>query len=204
MSQLASDIEGGKSARDAVAAMYKKNRNVIFTGNGYSAEWPVEANKRGLANLNTTPKAIKQWATPENVKVFKNLEIFQEEETKAREEVMWEAYNTTLTVEAKTMIQMIETGILPACARDLSGYGTSKLVGSRPTLYDTIQKDTEALKKLLASAPSDLAKEGDFLCDQVKPKMEELRKKVDEAEGLMAADIYPYPTYEQMLYSHHH
>ena len=34
----------------------QENKHVIFTGNGYSAEWPIEANKRGLPNLNTTPR----------------------------------------------------------------------------------------------------------------------------------------------------
>merc|ERR1719203_1150852 len=108
MSALSEKIEGGMKARDAVAEMYKKNLNVIFTGNGYSSEWPKEAEKRGLPNLNTTPKAIKEWASKKNVDILKSLEIFQEDETKARSEVMYEAYNTTLGVEARTMVQMIE------------------------------------------------------------------------------------------------
>merc|ERR1712232_822032 len=83
MSYLASQIEGGKSVRDAVAEMYKMNRSVIFTGNGYSSEWPAEAARRGLPNLNTTPKAIKTWATDKNVKLFEQLGIYTEEETKA-------------------------------------------------------------------------------------------------------------------------
>merc|ERR1719382_1154580 len=92
MSALSEKIEGGMNARDAVAEMYKTNRNVIFTGNGYSAGWPAEAAKRGLPNLNTTPKAIKQWASNKNVKLFEQLGVFSEEETKARAEVMYEAY----------------------------------------------------------------------------------------------------------------
>merc|ERR1712151_927260 len=136
MSALADEIEKGTNARDAIAAMYKKNRQVIFTGNGYSQEWPKQAATRGLANLNTTPKAIKTWSSAKNIDILKSLEIYQEDETKARAEVMYEAYNTTLMVEAKTMVQMIETGILPACAKDLAGYGTSKLVGGRGQLYE--------------------------------------------------------------------
>merc|ERR1712039_906371 len=67
---LSSLIEGGKSHRDAVAQMYKDNRNVIFTGNGYSAEWPVEAQKRGLPNLTTTPMAVATFNNAESKKVF--------------------------------------------------------------------------------------------------------------------------------------
>jgi glutamine synthetase len=206
MAKLAGEIESGKPARDAVAEMYKANRNVIFTGNGYGADWPQEAEKRGLSNLNTTPKAIKEWATSKNMEVFKQLEIFQDDETKAREEVMYEAYNTTLSVECRTMIQMVETGILPACAKDLAAFGThaTALAGTRATTYESIKKEADALKAMLDALPSDLAEEAEYLCDKVKPKMEGLRKLVDEAEGLMAAELYPYPTYEAMLYHHHH
>merc|ERR1719258_242398 len=57
MAHLSGLIEGGMSLRDAVAQMYKENREIIFTGNGYSDEWPVEAAKRGLPNLKTAPEA---------------------------------------------------------------------------------------------------------------------------------------------------
>jgi len=206
MSALAEQIEGGTPARDAVAEMYKKNRQVIFTGNGYSAEWPKEAQKRGLPNLNTTPKAVKEWASSKNIQVFKNLNILTEEETKARVEVMWEAYNTTLAVEAKTLVQMVETAIMPACAKDLSLYSGAgaKLLGGRAAVYDAIMAETKKLKGHLEKLPSDMVKEAEFLCETVKPQMDAIRAKVDEAESLMEKDIYPYPTYEQMLYHHHH
>merc|ERR1712050_767 len=136
MGHLAGQIEGGKRARDAVAEMYKTNRSVIFTGNGYSAEWLLEASKRGLPNLNTTPKAIKTWSSDKNKKVFQDLGVFSTEETEARAEVMYEAYNTTLSIEAKTMIDMVETGILPACAQDLALYrGSPSLAGDREKTY---------------------------------------------------------------------
>merc|ERR1711920_1098598 len=79
MSALSEKIEGGMNARDAVAEMYNTNRNVIFTGNGYSAGWPAEAAKRGLPNLNTTPKAIKEWASNKNVQLFEKLGVFSKD-----------------------------------------------------------------------------------------------------------------------------
>merc|ERR1711982_152858 len=139
MAELSKKIEGGMKARDAVAEMYKANRNVIFTGNGYDAKWPEEAQKRGLSNLNTTPKAIKTWSKDKNVKTFETLGVFSPEETEARAEVMYEAYNTTLSVEAKTMVQMVQTGILPACAKDLANYKESPaLAGHRAKIYSAI------------------------------------------------------------------
>jgi len=205
MSHLAGQIEGGKSARDAVAEMYKTNRSVIFTGNGYSAEWPVEASKRGLPNLNTTPKAIKTWASDKNKKVFQELGVLSAEETVARAEIMYEAYSTTLSIEAKTMIDMVETGILPACVQDLALYKDSpSLAGDREKTYGSIKTENNKLKTILASAPDDLEKEAEFFCDSVKPQMAVVRGLVDTAEGLLKKDLYPYPTYEAMLYHHHH
>merc|ERR1712113_690964 len=204
MSALADEIEKGTNARDAIAAMYKKNRQVIFTGNGYSQEWPKQAAQRGLANLKTTPMAIKTWSSAKNVDILKKLNVLTEEETKARTEVMYEAYNTTLIVEVKTLIQIIETGILPACMKDLAAYGQSKLAGGRAKLYESIAAEAEKLKQLLAKVPSEMQKEAEFLCGTVKPQMDAVRRLVDEAEGLMEKSLYPYPTSESMLYHHHH
>jgi glutamine synthetase len=114
MATLASLIENGMSYRDAVAQMYKDNRSVIFTGNGYSAEWPVEAAKRGLPNLNTTPLALPTFNSEKAKKVFNDMGVFTDEETDARQEVMYENYNTVLSIEVETLIMMVETGILPA------------------------------------------------------------------------------------------
>merc|ERR550514_2190156 len=110
MAHLSELIEGGMGHRDAVAQVLKENKHVIFTGNGYSAEWPVEAETRGLPNLNTTPKAVATWASDKNKAVFEKLGIYTQEETEARAEVMYENYITTLSVEADTMVQMMETG----------------------------------------------------------------------------------------------
>merc|ERR1712084_130277 len=177
MAELSKKIEGGMNARDAVAAMYKANRNVIFTGNGYDATWPEEAKKRGLSNLNTTPKAIKTWSKDANKKTFQELGIFSVEEVDARAEVMYEAYNTTLSVEAKTMVEMVQTGILPACAADLSIYkDTPHLAGARATVYSAIAKESDKLSGLLEKVPHDMVKEADYLCETVKPQMVAVRQ----------------------------
>merc|ERR1712187_365331 len=106
MSALSGLIEGGMSHRDAVANLYKENRNVIFTGNGYSAEWPAEAQKRGLPNLNTTPLATATFNSKKNKAVFEAMGVFSSEECDARQEVMYENYNTTLEIEVATLVQM--------------------------------------------------------------------------------------------------
>jgi len=203
MAHMSSLLEGGKSLRDAVAQVYKENREIIFTGNGYSAEWPIEAEKRGLKNLRTTPEAAKVFNSDKAKAVFKKMGIFEPSEVDARAELMYESYNTILGIEAKTLVRMVETGIIPACAKDLATYKEAPfLAGDRPAVYKSIKVETDKLRDSLAKVPSDHEAEAHYYCNTVKPQMETLRSFVDEAEGLMQAGLYPYPTYEDLVYGH--
>jgi len=205
MSALSSLIEGGMSHRDAVAQMFKENRHVIFTGNGYSEEWLTESAKRGLPNLKTTPQAVAQFNTDKAKALFTDLGIFTTEECDARAEIMFENYITTLGVEVATLINMIETGILPACTKDLATYAAlPALAGEREATYKGVKAASDKLKELFEKCPhGDLKAEATYLCDVVKPQMVEVRKLTDKAEGLIEKDLYPYPTYEALIYSHH-
>mmetsp|Transcript_94711 Transcript_94711/g.197889 ORF Transcript_94711/g.197889 Transcript_94711/m.197889 type:complete len:760 (+) Transcript_94711:70-2349(+) len=204
MAHLSGLLEGGMPLRDAVAKVYRENREIIFTGNGYSKEWPKEAAKRGLPNLNTTPLAAQQFSSYKNKSVFKEMGIFEPEEVDARAELMFEDYNCLLGIEAQTMIRMVETGILPACAKDLSNYKDApELAGERPTVYKSIVSELARLKELLTKIPhGGVEDEAFYYCETVKPAMEAVRDLVDKAEGLIEADLYPYPTYEALCYSH--
>lgn len=207
MAQLADLIEGGLSHRDAVAKMFKENKHVIFTGNGYSEEWKTEAGKRGLPNLNTTPKALATWSSDKNKALFEKLKIYSKEETSARQEVMYENYVTSLSIEVQTMIQMVETAILPACVKDLKKTETlpnKKYAPPRKAAYEAIADELEKLRATFDKMPHGaLDKEATYLCDTVKPRMVALRQAVDKAESLMQQGSYPFPTYEELLYSHH-
>lgn len=204
MAHLSGLLEGGMNLRDAVAKVYKESREIIFTGNGYSKEWPKEAAKRGLPNLNTTPLAAQTFNTYKAKAVFKDMGIFEPEEVDARAELMFESYNSLLETEAKTLIRMVETGIMPACTKDLSTYKDFlDLAGDRPSIYRSIKSENDKLKGLLAAVPhGDIQDEAFYFCGTIKPQMETVRSYVDQAEGLMEAGLYPYPTYEALCYSH--
>jgi glutamine synthetase len=203
MSHLNGLLEGGMSLRDAIAQMFKENREIIFTGNGYSDEWPEEAKKRGLPNLKTAPEAARAFNSEKTKAVFKEMGIFEPEEVDARQELMYENYSICVSTEAQTLIQMVESGIIPACAKDLSIYKDApKLAGDRPKVYEKITEENKKLKASLEKVPADPEKEAFYYCETVKPQMEALRSMVDKAEELMAAENYPFPTYEQLLYSH--
>jgi len=192
------------SLRDAVAATFNQCRNVIFTGNGYSAEWPVEAKKRGLPNLNTTPLAIDAFTGKKSQEALSLMNVMSGEESAALAEVMYENYVTTLSIEVDTMLNMVRTGFMPAFAKDLSLYKDSKdLAGDRTQLYMKVKDQAEKLQSLSDNRPHDLKAEAAYMCNTVKPQMELLRSCVDEAESIMEKSSYPYPTYEQLLYGHH-
>jgi glutamine synthetase len=204
MSHMAGLLERGTSLRDAVAQMYRENREIIFTGNGYSAEWPEEAKRRGLPILSTTPEAARAFNSEKNKAVLKEMGIFEPEEVVARQELMYENYNVCVQTEAKTLVKMVDSGILPACAKDLSIYKDAPmLAGDRAHLYAAIKAENDKLKDLLSVVPHDLEQEAFFFCQSVKPQMDTLRSFVDKAELVMAAELYPYPTYEDLVYSHH-
>jgi len=204
MGQLADKLEAGVSLRDSCADLYKQSRAVLFTGNGYSKEWPIEAKRRGLPNLNTTPLAIPQFGTDKAKKFFEKLNIYSGEEVDARVEVMYENYNNTLNIEVETLIHMVDTGILPACARDLAIYkDVPSLAGDRSHIYQKIRTENENLKKMHAARPHEIAAEATYLCDVIKDQMDKVREFVDQAEGLMDKDFYPFPTYEALLFDHH-
>ena len=95
MAKVAALIEGGASQKEAVVSVLKESRSVIFTGNGYGEEWPIEAQKRGLPNLKTTPEATAAFASEKNVAVFEAMGVYAPDETHARAEVLYENYAKT-------------------------------------------------------------------------------------------------------------
>merc|ERR1712187_762467 len=196
MKNLADLIEGGKSHRDAVAEMFKQNRDVIFTGNGYSAEWPEEAKKRGLPNLNTTPLAIDAFTEPKMQDALASMNVMSKDESSALAETMYENYITTLSIEVQTMLNMVQTGFMPAFAKDIIAYKeVPELLANRRKLYCQVQAEADTLKRFFEHMGGSLKDEAAYLCNKVKPQMDVLRKCVDDAEKLMDKSNYPYPTY---------
>ena len=136
--------------------------------------------------------------------VFEAMGVYAPDETHARAEVLYENYTNTLSVEIETMVAMAKTGFLPACAKDLALYAAAPpLAGDKAALYGKIKTACADLEATFAAKPEELAAEAAYLCDVCKPKMDALRAAVDAAEAEMDAALYPYPTYEALVYGHH-
>merc|ERR1712232_675295 len=211
MSVLSSAIEGGKSPRDAVADLLKGAVNGIFNGDGYSEEWQTEAASLGLPNLKNTVAAVEHLTSQKNVDVLGKHKVLAKHEVEARQAIQYEAYANIVTIEATVMVKMMDTGVIPACAEDLQKYQgpAAALDGGRGALYAKLAEETDKLRSLVAEAGGDghgfddEAAAAKFAYEKLTTQMAAVREVHDQVEGKLDAGLYPYPTYQELLYSHH-
>lgn len=199
----------------------KKHERILFNGNGYGDEWVKEATKkRGLSNLKTTPDAMPHLLDKQNVKMLTEHKVFTKTELESRCEIMLENYCKTVNIEGHTMVDMVRKNYLPAIEEYLFNLaqatslmkGVSKKVKcnyevstmerlSELTDYilERVKDLEEALDKI--KGMEDVLKTSQAIRDDVIPKMEHLRKHVDEAEMLTGEKYWPFPSYGKLLFS---
>lgn len=191
-----------------------KHGVVVFNGDGYSEDWQIEAAKRGLPNLKTTLDAVGELIKPEAVEVFEKYGVFSERELHSRYEVRLEQYAPTIGVEAKLALELGATVILPAAIRyqtELAqNVATLKAAGvaADPALLETVSAPICDLTGALGTLKAGLsAHAGGSTLDEAThaqkvllPTMEAVRAAADTLETLVAEDLWPLPTYQEMLY----
>jgi glutamine synthetase len=187
--------------------------NVIFNGDGYSDAWQEEAASRGLKNLRTTVDAVVEYTSPEVVEVFERYGVLSARELKAREDVIFEYYALTLLVEAKETVEVATTMLMPAAIRfqgELAATAASlKAAGvhtKTPLLTEVSEKIIElddAIKELTAAIGKmhgeSEYEESKYALEKLIPKMAAVREKADALEPIVADDLWPLPTYIEML-----
>lgn len=186
---------------------------VVFNGNGYSDEWQEEAAARGLLNLRTTVDAMSQLDEPAVKEVFSKYGILSERELLARKEVVLEQYALALLVEAKETLEIAKTMILPAAIRylgELAGTAASlKAAGIErrtPTLETVSSYVSELDVKMDALEAAiggfhgeDVEDESAYALESLIPAMTDVRTIADKLETVVADDLWPLPTYNEML-----
>lgn len=216
--EKADDVDA--AAKSLAADVFAKHGRIIFNGDGYTDEWVIEAEKRGLANLRTCADAYPAYIADKNVKLFEKHNIFTKEELTSRYEMGLENYCKTLHIEALTMQEMVKKDIYPAVleymdtveesiakkmkiSESISHESESKLLNSLSTLSDSLMKKSEDLGSILVAADdiSDIQKQANYYRDSVFPAMQEMRAVADELETITAKDYWPFPTYSDLLYS---
>ncbi|MCB0214290.1 MAG: glutamine synthetase type III, partial [Anaerolineae bacterium] len=214
---IANKLEAADDLNIAIQSLLKEvmdeNGAVIFNGNGYSEEWHAEAAERGLPNLKTTPDALPCYVTDEATALFEKYGVLTKHELESVYEVALEQYIMTANVEANLTVKIAKTMIFPAAIRYQSELALTcanlKAVGYE---FDTntLDKVTELIKMLqdsIAELETVKAHEDDdalahakYVCDTVLPAMLTVRKYADELEAFVADDLWPLPTYQEMLF----
>ncbi len=221
--QFADVLENAENFDDAVAKLIKEtfsaHKRIIFDGNGYSGEWEKEAAARGLSNLKTSVDAYKAMMTPENVALFAAHGVMSETEMRSREEIYFENYAKIVNIEALTMIVMASRDYIPAVERYIAQVAdaAAKKIAVCPDVSCTVEKDiirklselnsqaysaVERLKaeETAAASITDAKDRADCYCNRVIPVMNELRAAVDGMETLTASNLWPVPTYGDMMF----
>ena len=199
-----------------IRRVFTEHQRIIFNGNGYDGNWIAEAERRGLRNLKSTADALPAYIDPKNIDLFVKHGIYTEEEVRARYEIHVENYSTVLSIEVRTMIDMIRHEILPAVsgyAAELCRRAAEKQAAGVPCRYETgtAQKlsgltDTlmDACVKLegdLAALPSGPEEAMRYCHDVLIPGMTAARETADKLEALTDARAWPFPVYADLLFS---
>lgn len=210
----------GKTAfNDAVGALLKKtvrqHKRIIFNGNGYADAWQKEAASRGLLNLKNTVDALPQIVQPEVVKTFEKYKVLSDRELHARYEINLENYSKTINVEAQLMVLMANRYILPAGLEFQKRVGESVAAakaGGVPSkegakhlarvvgLVDKFRAQTEKLAGALEHNSPSAEKHAKYMRDTIVPAMVRLRELGDQLEVVIPHELYPLPTYREMLF----
>jgi glutamine synthetase len=203
-----------KAVQKILVEIAQEHSAVIFNGNGYAEEWHQEAETRGLPNLKTSVEALPVFGSEEIVSLFEKYNVLSRRELESRRDIYLEQYCKNINVESLLMIEIAKTLIFPAAVRYQGELAATcanlKLVGYN---FDTntLDKVTELVKCLQDSTAdleratahnggSSLLAEATHFRDEVLPAMAAVRQYADELEGIVADDLWPLPTYQEMLF----
>ncbi|MCA9949872.1 MAG: glutamine synthetase III [Anaerolineales bacterium] len=187
---------------------------IIFNGDGYSEAWHKEAEEvRGLPNLRTTYDALPEIASPEAIALFEKYGVMTEREVESRLDVYLEQYVMAINVEANLTVEIARTMIYPTVIRyqgELAGSlanlqavgieGDSELLSEIVSCSKALLGAVNQLEKLNGQHADGLRAEAKHACFTVVPAMGEVRKIADTLENLVADDMWPLPTYQEMLF----
>ncbi|MHC4961841.1 MAG: glutamine synthetase III family protein [Planctomycetota bacterium] len=221
LSEIAASLEKARDVRKETEKVLKKiakdHQRVIFNGDNYADAWVAEAKKRGLPNIRSTVESLESIMEKENIALFKKHKILTKQELHARTEILLEGYSASINIEALTMLDIAKRQIMPACV-EYSGRLASSMgmvADSGVTcasmqkslqkvcgLIDELDAGIESLEASVAKAQS-VAKpntQARAYRDTVVPAMGTVREAADALETIVDADLWPLPSYAEMLF----
>ncbi|MBE5847475.1 MAG: glutamine synthetase type III [Lachnospiraceae bacterium] len=220
-SEAADRLEKEPSIEAGVHNLIKEyladHQRIIFSGDGYSEEWVKEAKRRGLPNIRSMVESVDALTTDKAVRLFEKFGIFTRTELESREEILYETYAKTINIEAQTMVAMASKQIIPAVmyyAGQLAESANAvKTAGADASVQLDVLKavsaDLKETKAALKKLEKDIAKaatmpqgkkQAFFYKDTITVDMDNLRAPADRLEMIVDRDVWPFPTYADLLF----
>jgi glutamine synthetase len=204
-----------QAVKDLLPKMIKENKRIIFNGNNYADAWRKDAAKRGLLNHTNTVDALPELTKADVVRIFEKYKVLNARELHARYDVAVETYVKTVNVEAQLMVLMANRYILPAAlkyqkdvaesvaaVRDAGGSvkEAKKMLDRVTSLVDELRQRTDKLADALDEHAPNAEKHAKFMRDTIVPAMTALRDTGDQIELVVPHELWPLPTYREMLF----
>jgi glutamine synthetase len=193
----------------------RQHKRVFFDGDNYSEEWHAEAERRGMPNLHDSVECFRVLRAKKNVDLFRKYGVLGKAEYESRVHIAIEKYVKQLAIEAETMASMARGQILPAAlehqrrmaeavaatkAAGLSAGETTNALRDFIQLVDQFRERTAEVERLGAHHDPDPVRHAEQLSRELKPAMARLRETGDAIESQVAADVWPLPTYRDLLF----
>jgi glutamine synthetase len=187
---LAKGGEFTEVLQSVLAAIIKEHKRILFNGDGYTDEWLAEAARRGLPNLATTAEALPVLQTQKAKDLFAKYSVLTNEELESRYNIYEETYETLIKIEAATAVDMVKTMLIPAAVVAINEYSSVAAVAS-------ITNEMSSLLEKAVSEVNELDAAGST-ADKIEA-MVTLRKTIDALEAIVPSDIWPLPSYAELL-----
>jgi glutamine synthetase len=187
---------------------------VVFNGDGYSENWQIEAAERGLPNLRTTLDALPELVSDSAMELFEKYQVFSHREMHSRYDIGLEQYALSIGVEARLTLEIGATSVLPAATRyqtelalNLAALREAGVTADASGLEE-VSAPVAALREALGTLRDELAVDAGSTAlelataarEGLLPAMAAVRSAADRLEGVIADDLWPLPTYQEMLY----
>ncbi len=220
LKEFADTVERSEDSNAAIdnwiKTSLKEHQRIIFNGDGYSDEWVKEAEKRGLLNLKTSVEATDVLATDEVKELFSESGVLTPTELKSRAEIKYNNYASQVFIDAKTMSHMAHKLYIPAVnkfftslVKEVKGCkeigldapkSTVKLIKAISSLLDEVEDAVCKLDDAVSSCSVSGRDKAVYARDVLIPLMEKLRTPVDELETMVSKDVWPVPSYGDLLF----
>jgi glutamine synthetase len=221
LDEIATRLEKAKDKNNEAGAFiketYKKHSRVVFNGNNYAEDWTKDAAKRGLPNVANSVDALKAFVTPKALGLFEKYDVLSHKELHSRYDIDIDTYAKQINIEALCAIDMAKKQLIPAAleyatfladsigsfksisaATKVQGDLLKKLNTSLTSAYNNLGKLETAVGK--AQAVTDTIKSAETFRDLVVTAMQTLRKDIDGLEAIVPRDMWPVPTYADLLF----